>query len=167
MIDLGNKWFGLIDHTDTPLHGEEHRYEVMLNEKKTAGGIHRTGCYFSNPVDALSYVWAYLKNNGFEDIAVDYDSFSVSMPDPSLSIDDINKCGYDFDYLMLPLSKERAMEIRDNADVTVYALYDDSTEAAIDDVRQFNEHKGLFGIELEDWKIARERLLAIDNSISR
>lgn len=166
MTDFGNKWFSLIDHTHTPLHGEEHRYEAVLNEK-LSGGIHITGCYFSNPVDALGYAWDYLKNNTSEDIAVDYDSFSIAMPDPSLSIDDLNKSGYDFDYLMLPLSKKRAMEIRDKADITVYALYGDNSEAAIDDVRQFDEHKGLFGIELDDWKIARERLMAIDNSISR
>lgn len=150
-----NKWFELIDHTDTP------SYEVVLRER-VSGGLRGSGSFFMDEVDALDYVLSYLKDHGSEDIAVDYGSFSIALPDPSLSIDDLKKYGYDSGYEMLPLSKERAMEIRDKADITVYALYDDNTEAAIDDVRQFDTHKGLFGIEIDDWKIARERLAAVD-----
>ena len=92
--------------------------------------------------------------------------FSIELPDPSLSIKDMEEFGYRFvENKMLPLSKERAMEIRDKADITVYALYEDNSEAAIDDVCQFDEHKSLFGIELDDWKIAKPRLDVFDKMI--
>lgn len=88
--------------------------------------------------------------------------YSIELPDPSLSIKEMNDYGYTFNK-MLPLSKERAMEIWDKADITVYALYGyDDSEAMIRNISQFGEHKGLFGIELNDWKIARERLAAVD-----
>ena len=42
------------------------------------------------------------------------------MPDPMLTLDDLEKCGYR-DGDMLPLSKERAMELYER-DLTVYAV---------------------------------------------
>ncbi len=44
------------------------------------------------------------------------------MPDPMLTLDDLEKCGYR-DGDMLPLSKERAMELYER-DLTVYAVVD-------------------------------------------
>lgn len=45
-----------------------------------------------------------------------------TMPDPMLTLDDLEKCGYR-DGDMLPLSKERAMELYER-DLTVYAVVD-------------------------------------------
>ena len=45
-----------------------------------------------------------------------------AMPDPMLTLDDLEKCGYR-DGDMLPLSKERAMELYER-DLTVYAVVD-------------------------------------------
>ena len=52
---------------------------------------------------------------------------------------------------MLPLSKDRAMELAEK-DITVYMLYADNTEAMVFDTEDVVNHDGLFGISREDWE---------------
>ena len=71
------------------------------------------------------------------------------MPDPTISVKAMQSYGYT-DEEMLPLSKDRALELAER-DVTVYLLYGDNTEAMALDDREIIEHDGLFGITREDW----------------
>lgn len=79
---------------------------------------------------------------------------AVYLPDPTLTIDKMNRYGY-MDTSMLPLSKDRAMELVAR-DVTVYALHSDNTEAMIFDEEDLASHDGLFGITVDDWEAVRE-----------
>ena len=71
------------------------------------------------------------------------------MPDPEINERAMQSYGYT-DEEMLPLSKDRALELMER-DVTVYLLYGDNTEAMALDDREIIEHNGLFGISREDW----------------
>jgi len=58
------------------------------------------------------------------------------VPDPSMSIEAMNAYGYT-DADMLPLSKERALELFES-DVPIYMLYDDNSEAMALKLRIFS-----------------------------
>lgn len=55
---------------------------------------------------------------------------------------------------MLPLTKERAMELF-MQDVPVFLLYGDSTEAMALDAEDISSHTGVFGVEREEWDAVR------------
>ena len=55
---------------------------------------------------------------------------------------------------MLPLTKERAMELF-MQDVPVFLLYADSTEAMALDAEDISSHTGVFGVEREEWDAVR------------
>ena len=76
-------------------------------------------------------------------------SISEPMPDPQISTKSMQSFGYTDDG-MLPLSKDRALELMDR-DVAVYLLYGDNTEAMALDTKEIIQHDGLFGITREDW----------------
>ena len=71
------------------------------------------------------------------------------MPDPSMSIEAMNAYGYT-DSDMLPLSKERALELFER-DVPIYMLYDGNTEAMAFEAEDIVLFSGCFGITREDW----------------
>ena len=77
-------------------------------------------------------------------------NLDAPMPDPTISVKAMQSYGYT-DEEMLPLSKDRALELAER-DVTVYLLYKDNTEAMALDDREIIEHDGLFGITREDWE---------------
>lgn len=74
---------------------------------------------------------------------------AVPMPDPTLTVDDMRSYGY-LDGDMLPLSKDRAMELLEH-DITVYMLYPDSAEEMVFDAEDIIKHDGMFGITKPDW----------------
>ena len=74
---------------------------------------------------------------------------AVPMPDPTLTVDDMRSYGY-LDSDMLPLSKDRAMELLEH-DITVYMLYPDSAEEMVFDAEDIIKHDGMFGITQPDW----------------
>lgn len=78
---------------------------------------------------------------------------AVYLPDPTLTIQMMNLYGYK-DTSMLPLSKDRARELMER-DVTVYALYEDNTEAMIIDTEELLTHCGMFGVSVDDWEEVR------------
>ena len=55
---------------------------------------------------------------------------------------------------MLPLTKERAMELF-MQDVPVFLLYADSTQAMALDAEDISSHTGVFGVEREEWDAVR------------
>ena len=71
------------------------------------------------------------------------------MPDPSIPLDVMHNYGYT-DADMLPLSKDRALELAER-DVTVYMLYSDNSETMVFDTEDIINFDGLFGITREDW----------------
>ena len=83
------------------------------------------------------------------EIRLDTPETHYPMPDPLVSVAAMQHFGYT-DESMLPLSKDRALELMER-DVTVYLLYADSTEAMALDTKEVIQHDGLFGIAREDW----------------
>ena len=88
------------------------------------------------------------------------ETISVPMPDPTLSVEDMERYGYT-DADMLPLSKDRAMELAAQ-DITVYLLYGDNTEAMAFDGDEIRYHEGLCGITREDWEEVMDTVPARD-----
>ena len=79
--------------------------------------------------------------------------------DPAISVEARNAYGYTDD-AMLPLTKERAMELFER-DVPVYLLYGDNTEAMAFEQTEILNHDGIFGIDRADWEAVKEQLPVI------
>ncbi len=77
------------------------------------------------------------------------------VPDPAISVESMNAYGYT-DASMLPLTKERALQLMER-DVTVYMLYTDNTEAMAFDANELMSHDGIFGVELSEWETVKDR----------
>ena len=82
------------------------------------------------------------------------------MPDPSMSIEAMNAYGYT-DSDMLPLSKERALELFER-DVPIYMLYDGNTEAMAFEAEDIVLFSGCFGITREDWDAIKDQIPPMD-----
>lgn len=80
-------------------------------------------------------------------------------PDPAISIEVRNAYGYTDDG-MLPLTKERAMELFER-DVPVYLLYEDNTEGMAFDQTEILNHEGIFGIDRADWEAVKAQFPVI------
>ena len=76
------------------------------------------------------------------------------MPDTSIGFLEMYQYGYTDGNAMLPLTKERAMELF-MQDVPVFLLYADSTEAMALDAEDISSHTGVFGVEREEWDAVR------------
>ena len=79
--------------------------------------------------------------------------------DPAISVEARNAYGYTDD-AMLPLTKERAMELFER-DVPVYLLYGDNTEARAFEKTEILNHDGIFGIDRADWEAVKEQFPVI------
>lgn len=78
--------------------------------------------------------------------------------DPSVSIEAMHAYGYT-DPDMLPLSKERAMELF-RQDIPVYLLYEDNSEGLAFEAEDIAEFSGYFGISREDWDSVKDEIQA-------
>ena len=76
------------------------------------------------------------------------------MPDTSIGFLEMYQYGYTDGNTMLPLTKERAMELF-MQDVPVFLLYGDNTEAMVLDAEDISSHTGVFGVEREEWDAVR------------
>ena len=72
------------------------------------------------------------------------------MPDPVLTQDDLEKCGY-LDSDLLPLSKERAYELMDR-DLTVYIIQECENPEMAFDTADLDAHDGIFAVSREEWE---------------
>ena len=72
------------------------------------------------------------------------------MPDPALTQDDLEKCGY-LDGDLLPLSKERAYELMER-DLTVYIMQEGETPEMAFDTADLDAHDGIFAVSREEWE---------------
>ena len=76
------------------------------------------------------------------------------MPDPALTQDDLEKCGY-LDSDLLPLSKERAYELMER-DLTVYIMQEGKTPEMAFDTADMDAHDGIFAVSREEWEESPE-----------
>ena len=76
------------------------------------------------------------------------------MPDPALTQDDLEKCGY-LDSDLLPLSKERAYELMER-DLTVYIIQEGENPAMAFDTADLDAHGGIFAVSREEWEESPE-----------
>ena len=72
------------------------------------------------------------------------------MPDPVLTQDDLEKCGY-LDGDLLPLSKERAYELMER-DLTVYIVQEGENPEMAFDTADLDAHDGIFAVSREEWE---------------
>ena len=72
------------------------------------------------------------------------------MPDPALTQDDLEKCGY-LDSDLLPLSKERAYELMAQ-DLTVYMVQQGENPSMAFDTADLDAHDGIFAVTREEWE---------------
>ena len=72
----------------------------------------------------------------------------IPMPD-RVSVEEMHSYGYQWDG-MLPLTKERALELLDT-EMELHKLYKDGTEAVLDSREEILAHEGLFGVEKDVW----------------
>ena len=72
----------------------------------------------------------------------------ILMPD-KVSMEDMHAYGYTWD-AMLPLTKERALELMDT-DLPLFKLHPDGAEGMIDSREEILSHDGLFGVERDWW----------------
>ena len=79
--------------------------------------------------------------------------------DPAISVEARNAYGYTDD-AMIPLTKERAMEMFER-DVPVYLLYGDNTEVMAFEQTEILNHDGIFGIDRADWEAVKEQFPVI------
>ncbi len=108
-------------------------------------------------VDEKGILYAQDIYDGFSDEIVDllklYSAPIAVMPDPSVSVEDMEKYGYT--YLgMIPMGAEAAREYFKQGGMMVYALHPDGTESVIENAKQFDRHVengGLFAAPKEDW----------------
>lgn len=84
-------------------------------------------------------------------------------PDPSMSIAAMRAFGY-MDADMLPLSKERALELMEH-DATVYMLFAENSEAMAFEPEDIAMHTGMFGITREDWNAIKASVPVMDSGI--
>ena len=82
------------------------------------------------------------------------------VPDPAISVESMNAYGYT-DSNMLPLTKERALELMER-DVSVYMLHTDNTEAMAFDAEEVRSFDGIFGVEASEWETVKDRFAPQD-----
>ena len=86
--------------------------------------------------------------------------YNGCVPDPAISVESMNAYGYT-DADMLPLTKERALELMER-DVTVYMLHPDNTEAMAFDADEIRSFDGIFGVEVSEWETVKDRFAPQD-----
>ena len=73
-----------------------------------------------------------------------------NLPDPTITPRMMDRYGY-ADQDMLPLSKDRALELAER-DVTIYMLYHNGTAEMAFDSEEIVEHEGIFGVSRDEWE---------------
>lgn len=73
----------------------------------------------------------------------------AALPDGMVGLSEMHEYGYTWAE-MLPLTQEKATELF-REDVAVYQLHEDGSETVIEDMEDLQAHKGMFGVEKDDW----------------
>ncbi len=87
-----------------------------------------------------------------------YEPYATELPDPSISVKDMQEYGYSWDG-MLPLKEEAALHLYDKEDMQIFLLHEDGSESIPDsteDIKAHAEKGGIFGVHKEDWNALTE-----------
>ncbi len=102
-----------------------------------------------HPTEILSdEVYLYSRDTQTLSRVIAVSQEEIPMPD-RVSMEEMHSYGYQWDG-MLPLTKERALELLDT-EMALHKLYDDGTEAVLDSREEIIAHEGLFGVEKDAW----------------
>ena len=102
-----------------------------------------------HPTEILSdEVYQYSRDTQTLSRVVAVSQEEIPMPD-RVSVEEMHSYGYQWDG-MLPLTKERALELLD-AGMELHKLYEDGTEVVLDSQEEILAHEGLFGVEKDAW----------------
>ena len=87
-----------------------------------------------------------------------YEPYNTELPDPSISVKDMQEYGYSWDG-MLPLKEEAALHLYEKEDMQIFLLHADGSESIpgnAEDIENHAEKGGIFGIHKEDWNALTE-----------
>lgn len=87
-----------------------------------------------------------------------YEPYNTELPDPSISVKDMQEYGYSWDG-MLPLKEEAALHLYDKEDMQIFLLHEDGSESIpenAEDIKAHAEKGGIFGVHKEDWNALTE-----------
>ena len=122
---------------------EETDFDILRDMVKE---VNRTQLH---PTEILSdEVYQYSRDTQVLSRVVAVSQEEIPMPD-RVSMEEMYSYGYQWDG-MLPLTKERALELLDT-EMVLHKLYDDGAEATLDSREEILEHEGLFGVERDAW----------------
>ncbi len=111
--------------------------------------VKEVNCTQLHPTEILSdEVYQYSRDAHVLSRVVAMSQEEMPMPD-RVSIEEMYSYGYQWDG-MLPLTKERALELLDT-EMVLHKLYDNGTEAVLDSREEILIHEGLFGVEKDAW----------------
>ena len=86
-----------------------------------------------------------------------YEPYAAELPDPSITVSDMQEYGYTWDG-MLPLKEEAALHLYEKEDMQIFLLHADGSESIPDspeDIKAHAEKGGIFGIHKEDWNASQ------------
>lgn len=102
-----------------------------------------------HPTEILSNeVYQYSRDTQTLSRVVAASQEEIPMPD-KVSVEEMYAYGYQWDG-MLPLTKERALELLDT-ELVLHKLYDDGAESTLETKDEILSHDGLFGVERDSW----------------
>ena len=87
-----------------------------------------------------------------------YEPYAAGLPDPSITVSDMQEYGYTWDG-MLPLKEEAALHLYEKEDMQIFLLHADGSESipnSPEDIKAHAEKGGIFGIHKEDWNALTE-----------
>ena len=87
-----------------------------------------------------------------------YEPYAAELPDPSITVSDMQAYGYSWDG-MLPLKEEAALHLYEKEDMQIFLLHEDGSESIPEntgDIKAHAEKGGIFGIHKEDWNALTE-----------
>ena len=131
-----------------PAFSDEER-NLIVNYAFKLGDMEKTR-------ELAEHIYAQ-ETEGNQDVAlamIDAQAEIDALPDTMVGISEMQEYGYTWNE-MLPLTKERALELFGN-DLPVFLLHEDGSESTVNDRKQITEHEGMFGIEKGDWQNERK-----------
>ena len=87
-----------------------------------------------------------------------YEPYNTELPDPSISVKDMQEYGYSWDG-MLPLKEAAALHLYEKEDMQIFLLHADGSESIpgnAEDIKTHAEKGGIFGVHKEDWNALTE-----------
>lgn len=138
------------EYGETMLFNEEER-KLIVNHAFKLNNMEDTKILISEMHEAIEAPDLRAVNDVMRVAQAEIDA----LPDSMVGISEMYEFGYTSN-LMLPLTKDRALELfRDGCEV--FHLYSDDTEAVVDDEADFDTVDEFYGIEKETWDRYRQQ----------